>query len=132
MNNTKPTRKPGGANRYGLVTEFLRKMSGRADKPAQATAPGGGQKGKCSPTHKTLVVVPTCRPAAPVHRNDSVARIGNQSFMKQREEACRGQKEDKDNQAHSQNHALKRDLSLESKLTLEVSTVSLPNTGSTH
>ncbi|XP_021472166.2 protein SOGA1 [Oncorhynchus mykiss] len=119
LNNTKPTRKPGGANRYGLVTEFLRKMSGRADKPAQATAPGGGQKGKCSPTHKTLVVVPTRRPAAPVHRNDSVARIGNQRFMKQREEACRGQKEDKDNQAHSQNHALKRDLSLESKLTLE-------------
>ncbi|KAM9429711.1 LOW QUALITY PROTEIN: uncharacterized protein ACWYII_017721 [Salvelinus alpinus] len=115
-NNTKPTRKPGGAIRYGLVTEFLRKMSGRADKPAQATAPCGGQKGKCSPTHKTLEVMPTRPPAAPVHRNDSVARIGNQRFMKQREEACRGQKEDN---CPSQNQALRRDLSLESKLTLE-------------
>eukprot|EP00063_Salmo_salar_P027320 XP_014002155.1 PREDICTED: protein SOGA1-like isoform X2 [Salmo salar] len=119
-NNTKPTRKPGGANRYGLVTEFLRKMSGRADKPAQATAPGGGQKGKCSPTHKTLEVVPTRPPAAPVDRNDSIARIRNQRFMKQREEACRGQKEDNcPSQAHSQKQAFRRDMSLESNVTLE-------------
>uniref|UniRef100_A0A4W5KVU1 SOGA coiled-coil domain-containing protein n=1 Tax=Hucho hucho TaxID=62062 RepID=A0A4W5KVU1_9TELE len=119
-NNTKPTRKPGGANRYGLVTEFLRKMSGRADKPAYATAPGGGQKGKCSPTHKTPERVPSRPPAAPVHRNDSVTRIVNQRFMKQREEACCGQKEDNcPSQAHSQNQALRRHLSLESNVTLE-------------
>ncbi|CAB1329911.1 unnamed protein product, partial [Coregonus sp. 'balchen'] len=119
-NNTKPTRKPGGADRYGLVTEFLRKISGRADKPAPATAPGGGQKGKSSPTKKKTERVPSRPPAAPVYRNDSVTRIVNQRFMKQREEACRGQKEDNcPSQANSQNQALRRDLSLESNVTLE-------------
>ncbi|XP_029578761.1 protein SOGA1 isoform X1 [Salmo trutta] len=109
--NTKPTSKPAGANRYGLVTEFLRKMSGRADKPAPAS--GGAQKGKCSPTHKTLERVPSRPPAAPVHRNDSVTRIVNQRFMKQREEACRA------SQAHSQNQAVRKEPSLESNVTLE-------------
>ncbi|XP_041712373.1 protein SOGA1-like [Coregonus clupeaformis] len=112
-NNTKPTSKPAGANRYGLVTEFLRKMSGRADKPAPAPASGGGQKGKCSPTHKTLERGPSRPPAAPVHRNDSVTRIVNQRFMKQREEACRG------HICPSQNQAVRRELSLESNVTLD-------------
>nr|XP_046220314.1 protein SOGA1-like [Oncorhynchus gorbuscha] len=113
--NTKPTSKPAGANRYGLVTEFLRKMSGRADKPAPAS--GGGQKGKCSPTHKTLERGPSRPPAAPAHRNDSVTRIVNQRFMKQREEACRGHI--CPSQAHSQNQAVRKEPSLESNVTLE-------------
>ncbi|KAJ8016827.1 hypothetical protein DPEC_G00011400 [Dallia pectoralis] len=115
-NNTKHTSKPGGANRYGLVTEFLRKMSGRADKPAS----GGWQKGKCSPNNKTPERVPSNSPTAPAHRNDSVTRIVNQRFMKQKEEAENGHKEDNcSSQTHSQNQAVRRELSLESNVTLE-------------
>ncbi|XP_034550977.1 protein SOGA1-like [Notolabrus celidotus] len=89
VSSTKPPSKPAGANRYGMVTEFLRRVSGRADKPA----PGSGQKMKSG--LKTLERVPTRPPAAPLHRNDSVTRIVNQRFMKQREEAGRAQKEEK-------------------------------------
>lgn len=77
------------ANRCGLVTEFLRRMSGRVDK----AAPGSAQKAKSS--LKNLERVPT-RPQVPqLHRNDSVTRIVNQRFMKQREESARVQREEK-------------------------------------
>ena len=78
--SAKPPSKAAGTNRYGLVTEFLRKVSGRAEKPA----PGAGQKGKSD--LKNLERIPTRPPAVPLHRNDSVTRIVNQRFMKQREE----------------------------------------------
>ncbi|XP_062315003.1 protein SOGA1-like [Osmerus eperlanus] len=88
-NHCKPPSKPVGANRYGLVTEFLRRVSGRADKPAS----GMGQKAK---SLKNLERLPSTRPpAGPLHRNDSITRIVNQRFMKQREEAGRIQKEEK-------------------------------------
>uniref|UniRef100_A0A3P8U1K7 SOGA coiled-coil domain-containing protein n=1 Tax=Amphiprion percula TaxID=161767 RepID=A0A3P8U1K7_AMPPE len=70
LSGTKPPSKSAGTNRYGLVTEFLRRVSGRADKPV----PGS---------------------AAPLHRTDSVTRIVNQRFMKQREEANRTPREEK-------------------------------------
>ncbi|XP_029973903.1 protein SOGA1-like [Salarias fasciatus] len=89
LSGSKPPGKPTGANRYGLVTEFLRRVSGRADKPAP---PGSGQKTK---SLKNLERVPTRPPTAPLHRNDSVTRIVNQRFMKQRDEAGRGQREEK-------------------------------------
>ncbi|XP_029995867.1 uncharacterized protein LOC115423229 [Sphaeramia orbicularis] len=76
--------KPAGSNRCGLVTEFLRRVSGRAEKPTLRP----GQKAKTG--MKTLERVPTRPPAAPVHRNDSVTRIVNQRFMKQREERTTG------------------------------------------
>ncbi|KAJ3586412.1 hypothetical protein NHX12_012810 [Muraenolepis orangiensis] len=76
----KPPSKAAGTNRYGLVTEFLRKVSGRAEK----SAPGPGPKGKSD--LKNLERIPTRPPAVPLHRNDSVTRIVNQRFMKQREE----------------------------------------------
>lgn len=86
--NTKPHGKSAGGNRYGLVTEFLRRVSGRADKPV----PGAGQKaGKSS--LKNLERVPPRPSAIPLHRTDSVTRIVNQRFMKQREEAARVQRE---------------------------------------
>lgn len=90
VSSTKPPSKPAGANRYGMVTEFLRRVSGRADKPTL----GSGQKTKSG--LKNLERVPT-RPvaAAPLQRNDSVTRIVNQRFMKQREEAGRAQREEK-------------------------------------
>ncbi|KAM8864277.1 uncharacterized protein AB9W97_018669 isoform 2-T3 [Spinachia spinachia] len=81
--------KPAGANRYGMVTEFLRRVSGRAEKPV----PVPGQKTKNVRTN--LERVPTRPPAAPLHRNDSVTRIVNQRFMKQREEAGRAQREER-------------------------------------
>nr|XP_020491664.1 uncharacterized protein LOC109985601 isoform X1 [Labrus bergylta] len=80
VGSTKPPSKSAGANRYGMVTEFLRRVSGRVDKPA----PGSAQKTKSGP--KNLERVPARPPAAPLHRNDSVTRIVNQRFMKQREE----------------------------------------------
>lgn len=89
LSNGKLPAKAAGANRYGLVTEFLRRVSGRADKPA----PGSAQKMKSST--RNLERVPTRPPAAPLHRNDSVTRIVNQRFMKQREEATKAQKEEK-------------------------------------
>ncbi|XP_076022259.1 uncharacterized protein LOC143012822 [Genypterus blacodes] len=87
--STKTPSKIAGANRYGLVTEFLRRVSGRTDKPV----PVSGQKAKSG--LKNLENVPTRPPAVPLHRTDSVTRIVNQRFMKQREEASRTQKEEK-------------------------------------
>ncbi|KAM4610618.1 uncharacterized protein ACJ7VT_013818 [Polymixia lowei] len=87
--NTKPPSKSAGTNRCGLVTEFLRRVSGRVEKPV----PGAGQKGKTG--LKNLERIPTRPPAVPLHRNDSVTRIVNQRFMKQREEASRVQREEK-------------------------------------
>ncbi|XP_013878146.1 protein SOGA1 [Austrofundulus limnaeus] len=85
----KTSSKSTGANRCGLVTEFLRRMSGRADK----AAPGSAQKAKSG--LKNLERVPM-RPQVPqLHRNDSVTRIVNQRFMKQREESARVQREEK-------------------------------------
>lgn len=89
LSSAKPPSKSAGINRYGMVTEFLRRVSGRAEKPV----PGPGQKTKIGP--KNLEHVPTRPPAAPLHRNDSVTRIVNQRFMKQREETSRAQREEK-------------------------------------
>lgn len=89
--HTKSHAKPAGSNRYGLVSEFLRRVSGRADSPAS----GMGQKGKSN--LKNLERLPSTRPPAGLlHRNDSITRIVNQRFMKQREEAGRLQKEEKE------------------------------------
>ncbi|XP_067449100.1 uncharacterized protein si:ch211-197l9.2 [Thunnus thynnus] len=97
--SAKPPSKSAGANRYGLVTEFLRRVSGRtAEKPV----PVAGQKMKSSV--KSLERVPTRPPAATLHRNDSVTRIVNQRFMKQREEASRAQREEK---GSSLNHSVR-------------------------
>ncbi|RVE70871.1 hypothetical protein OJAV_G00069180 [Oryzias javanicus] len=85
----KPPSRSAGANRCGLVTEFLRRVSGRGEK----AAPGSGQKGKGGP--KNLERVPPRPQAAALHRNDSVTRIVNQRFMKQREESGRAQGEEK-------------------------------------
>lgn len=100
----KPPSKAAGAHRYGLVTEFLRKVSGRAEKPAA----GGGPKGKSD--LRTLERAPSAtRPAAtPLHRNDSVTTIVNQRFMKQREE-----------KGTNQSPAISRDTSM-SSFTAEV------------
>ncbi|KAL1020960.1 hypothetical protein UPYG_G00006920 [Umbra pygmaea] len=107
-NTTKLNSKPSGANRYGLVTEFLRKMSGRSDKPGSVS--GGGPKGKFNPSNPPA--------AAAAYRNDSVTRIVNQRFMKQREEAALSHKEGSC-PSQNQNKAVRRDLSLESNVTLE-------------
>lgn len=109
LSNAKLPTKSTGANRYGLVTEFLRRVSGRADKPV----PGSGQKAKSST--RNLERVPTRPPAAPLNRNDSVTRIVNQRFMKQREEATKVQKEEK---GSSLNQGVKNGLST---VTAEVS-----------
>jgi len=100
----KPPSKAAGAHRYGLVTEFLRKVSGRAEKPAA----GGGPKGKSD--LRTLERAPSAtRPATtPLHRNDSVTTIVNQRFMKQREE-----------KGTNQSPAISRDTSM-SSFTAEV------------
>ena len=81
----KPPSKAAGNHRYGLVTEFLRKVSGRAEKPA----PGAGPKGRSD--LKNLERIPTRPSAVPLHRNDSVTRIVNKRFMKQGEEKGSGQ-----------------------------------------
>lgn len=86
-NSTKPPSKSAATNRYGMVTEFLRRVSGRVEK----TAPAPGQKAKSG--LKNLERVPTRSPPVTLHRNDSVTRIVNQRFMKQREE----KKEEKEN-----------------------------------
>ncbi|KAJ4934094.1 hypothetical protein JOQ06_006901 [Pogonophryne albipinna] len=81
----KPPTKPAAGNRYGMVTEFLRRVSGRVEKPV----PGLAQKTKTG--LKNLERIPTRPPAAAsLHRNDSVTRIVNQRFMKQREEKSGG------------------------------------------
>ncbi|XP_028266726.1 uncharacterized protein LOC114439135 isoform X2 [Parambassis ranga] len=102
LSSPKPPSKSAGPNRYGLVTEFLRRVSGRADKPV----PGSGQKTKTG--LKNLERVPTRPPAAPLHRNDSVTRIVNQRFMKQREEGSRAQREEK---GRSLNQSVRHSLS---------------------
>ncbi|XP_058500190.1 uncharacterized protein si:ch211-197l9.2 [Solea solea] len=94
-NSSKPPTKPAGPNRYGLVTEFLRRVSGRAEKPG----PGPGQKTKNG--LKNLERAPTRTPAASLHRTDSVTRIVNQRFMKQREEVGKGQREEKSSSSSS-------------------------------
>ncbi|XP_078144226.1 uncharacterized protein LOC139928799 [Centroberyx gerrardi] len=104
--NAKPPSKPAGTNRYGLVTEFLRRVSGRAEKPV----PAAGPKGKSG--LKNLERVPTRPPAAPLHRNDSVTRIVNQRFMKQREEAGRVQREEKGSLNQAARAAVSREHSL--------------------
>ncbi|XP_029362597.1 uncharacterized protein LOC115046402 [Echeneis naucrates] len=88
LSSTKPPAKAAGANRYGLVTEFLRRVSGRAEKQA----PASGQK---KSSLKNLERAPTRPQAASLHRTDSVTRIVNQRFMKQREEASRAQREER-------------------------------------
>ncbi|KAM4562998.1 uncharacterized protein PAE49_011258 [Odontesthes bonariensis] len=87
--SAKPPSKSAATNRCGLVTEFLRRVSGRTDKAAQ----GSDQKAKSGP--KNLERIPARPQAAALHRNDSVTRIVNQRFMKQREEASRAQREEK-------------------------------------
>lgn len=83
-----------------MVTEFLRRVSGRAEK----TIPASGQKAKSG--LKNLERIPARPPAASLHRNDSVTRIVNQRFMKQREEVSRAQKEEKEsNQSSSVRHS---------------------------
>ncbi|XP_060930086.1 uncharacterized protein si:ch211-197l9.2 [Limanda limanda] len=90
LSSAKPPSKPAGANRYGLVTEFLRRVSGRAEKPV--TVPGPKTRNGL----KNLERVPSTRPqAASLHRADSVTRIVNQRFMKQREEAGKVPREER-------------------------------------
>ncbi|XP_040007648.1 LOW QUALITY PROTEIN: uncharacterized protein LOC120803345 [Xiphias gladius] len=103
LSSAKPPTKSAGANRYGLVTEFLRRVSGRAEKPVQ----GSGQKTKSG--LKNLERVPTSSPAAPLHRTDSVTRIVNQRFMKQREEASRAQREER---GSSLNHSVRHSMTV--------------------
>lgn len=101
--SSKPPSKSAGANRYGMVTEFLRRVSGRAEK----TTPGSGPKTKSVSSLRNLERVPARTPASSLHRNDSVTRIVNQRFMKQREEASRlAQKEEKEsNQSGGLRHS---------------------------
>ncbi|KAM6977578.1 uncharacterized protein FYW47_002347 [Aplochiton taeniatus] len=104
--NAKPPSKPSGNNRCGMVTEFLRRVSGRADKPV----PEVGMKGKSSP--KNLERIPARTPSAMLHRSDSVTRIVNQRFMKQRDEAGRGQREEKGSSLAGSERIISRDQSL--------------------
>ncbi|XP_023271312.1 uncharacterized protein LOC111661859 [Seriola lalandi dorsalis] len=99
LSSAKPPTKAAGTNRYGLVSEFLRRVSGRTEKPV----PASGQKTKSG--LKNLERVPTRPPAASLHRTDSVTRIVNQRFMKQREEASRAQREER---GSSLNHAVRQ------------------------
>ena len=91
LSSAKPPTKSAGANRYGLVTEFLRRVSGRAEKPVTVSGP------KTKNGLKNLERVPSTRPppAAALHRADSVTRIVNQRFMKQREEPGKVQREER-------------------------------------
>ncbi|XP_068189437.1 uncharacterized protein si:ch211-197l9.2 [Antennarius striatus] len=87
LSSSKSSCKPASTNRYGMVTEFLRRVSGRTDKP--------GSDHKTKSGLKNLERVPARPSSAPLQRNDSVTRIVNQRFMKQREEAGRVQREEK-------------------------------------
>nr|XP_057907356.1 uncharacterized protein LOC131104323 [Doryrhamphus excisus]XP_057907357.1 uncharacterized protein LOC131104323 [Doryrhamphus excisus]XP_057907358.1 uncharacterized protein LOC131104323 [Doryrhamphus excisus] len=80
--NLKPPNKSAG----GLVTEFLRRVSGRTDK----TVPPSGQKMKSN-----LERVPVRTSTTSLSRSDSVTRIVNHRFMKQREEVSGAQREEK-------------------------------------
>lgn len=90
LGSTKPPGKSAATNRYGMVTEFLRRVSGRVEKPT----PASGQKAKSS--LRNLERIPARPPTAPLHRNDSVTRIVNKRFMKQRDDASRAQKDEKE------------------------------------
>ncbi|XP_029012034.1 microtubule cross-linking factor 1-like [Betta splendens] len=91
-----PPGRPAAAGRYGLVSEFLRRVSGRGERAAADSA----QRTKGP---KSLERVPTRPPAAPPHRSDSVTRIVNQRFMKPREDGGRGPREER-GQNHSVRH----------------------------
>ncbi|CAG03907.1 unnamed protein product, partial [Tetraodon nigroviridis] len=88
---TRPPGKAAAANRYGMVTEFLRRVSGRAEK----TVPAPGPKAKSGLKNPERVPIRP-PPTASLHRSDSVTRIVNRRFMKQREEAARAQKDEKE------------------------------------
>ncbi|XP_069383346.1 myosin-3-like [Paralichthys olivaceus] len=104
LSSAKPPTKSAGANRYGLVTEFLRRVSGRAEKPVTVSGP------KTKNGLKNLERVPSRPPAASLHRADSVTRIVNQRFMKQREEAGKVQREEK---GSSMNPSVRRSVTAE-------------------
>ncbi|XP_077369532.1 uncharacterized protein LOC144013968 isoform X2 [Festucalex cinctus] len=78
--NVKPPNKSAG----GLVTEFLRRVSGRAERA------GSAQKVK-----RNLERIPVRASASSLPRNDSVTRIVNHRFMRQREEVSQNQREEK-------------------------------------
>ncbi|XP_061839724.1 uncharacterized protein [Nerophis lumbriciformis] len=79
--------KPPNKSAGGLVTEFLRRVSCRAEK----TVPGSGQKTKSS-----LERVPVRPSAASLSRSDSVTRIVNHRFMKQKEDVVPAQQKEKE------------------------------------
>ena len=92
-----------------MVSEFLRRVSGRAEKPV----PGSGQKAKGGGL-KNLERVPARSPAAaPLHRTDSVTRIVNQRFMKQREEGGRAQREER---GSSLNHGVRTSMAVRAEV----------------
>ncbi|XP_061627336.1 protein SOGA1-like isoform X1 [Phyllopteryx taeniolatus] len=80
--NLKPPNKSAG----GLVTEFLRRVSGRAERPV----PGSAQK-----MNSGLERVPVRPSSSLLPRSDSVTRIVNHRFMRQREEVSRAPNEEK-------------------------------------
>ncbi|XP_061702711.1 uncharacterized protein si:ch211-197l9.2 isoform X2 [Syngnathoides biaculeatus] len=80
--NLNPQSKSAG----GLVTEFLRRVSGRAERPV----PGSAQK-----TNGGLERAPVRASSSSLPRSDSVTRIVNHRFMKQREEVGRPPDEEK-------------------------------------
>ncbi|XP_077454658.1 uncharacterized protein LOC144073028 isoform X1 [Stigmatopora argus] len=84
-----PNKSPGG-----LVTEFLRRVSGRAERPV----PGSAQKMKSSPES-----IPVRATASQLSRSDSVTGIVNHRFMRQREEVSHTQA--KENRANGRNRA---------------------------
>ncbi|XP_061156565.1 uncharacterized protein si:ch211-197l9.2 [Syngnathus typhle] len=79
-----PNLKPPNKSAGGLVTEFLRRVSGRAERPGSAQKPKSG-----------LERLPARTPTASLPRNDSVTGIVNHRFMKQREELGRAEREEK-------------------------------------
>ncbi|XP_061528843.1 protein SOGA1-like isoform X4 [Phycodurus eques] len=80
--NIKPPNKSAG----GLVTEFLRRVSGRTERPV----PGSAQK-----MNSGLERVPVRASSSLLPRSDSVTRIVNHRFMRQREEVGRAPNEEK-------------------------------------
>ncbi|XP_061760019.1 protein SOGA1-like isoform X2 [Nerophis ophidion] len=84
--------KPPNKSAGGLVTEFLRRVSCRAEK----TVPGSGQKTKSS-----LEGVSVRPSAASLSRSDSVTRIVNHRFMKQKEDVVAAQQKEKESTANN-------------------------------
>ncbi|XP_057713371.1 uncharacterized protein LOC130929827 [Corythoichthys intestinalis] len=78
--------KPPNKSAGGLVTEFLRRVSGRAERPV----PGSVQKMKSSPER-----IPVRATASLLPRSDSVTGIVNHRFMRQREDLSPAQMEEK-------------------------------------